>query len=350
LILFVTFGCQKTPAQSSTQATPATSPQAPPAATPATPAAGAGQPAVPADPAVKAVPAELPAVLARVNGEAIGRAEFEKAVKSAESSAGQQVPAERRDAIYRDLLDRLVIQHLLLQEVAARKISVADTEVDAQVARFRQQAQGEEEFKKALTARGLTLEDLRKEVRTQMAISRMLEAEVGPKIDITEADVKAFYDKNPNEFQQPESYRASHILLRVDPAATDVQKKEARTKIEGLLKQVRGGADFAELAKQHSQDGSAQSGGDLNFFQKGQMVPPFEQAVMALKPGQVSGVVETQFGLHIIKLTEKRAPRTVPLAEVSQRIGQFLLQQAQQQKSGEFIEALKARGKIEILI
>jgi peptidyl-prolyl cis-trans isomerase C len=178
----------------------------------------------------------------------------------------------------------------------------------------------------------------------------MVEQAVKPLIKIDESQVKDFYDKNPAQFQQPEGFRASHILVRVDANATDAQRKEARATIEAVQKQLQGGADFATVAKEKSQDGSASNGGDLNFFRKGQMVEPFQKAVEALKIGEISGIVETQFGYHIIKLTDKQPARTVPLAEVSTRIGQFLTMRAQQEKANEFVQGLKAKSKIEILI
>jgi peptidyl-prolyl cis-trans isomerase C len=169
-------------------------------------------------------------------------------------------------------------------------------------------------------------------------------------VNVQEGEIKDFYDKNPERFQQPEAVRASHILIRVEESANDEQKKAARAKADDLLKQLQTGADFAALAKQHSQDGTAPQGGDLNFFARGQMVPPFEQAAFALQPGQLSEVVETPFGYHIIKVTERRQPRTVPLTEAAPRIGQYLTMQQQQQKTDAFISALRAKSKVEILM
>ncbi len=342
---------QPAAAATAAAAAPGTTSQSPLAVPPA------GQPAVPGlpgqapgSPEVKPVPAQLPDVLARVNGEAIGKAEFERALKNLEARAGRAVPAERRDEILRGVLDQLVVFHVLMQETKARQIAVTEADLSARVGELQKQFPSEDEFKKALAARGMTLDDLKQETRQELALSRLVEAEVKPQIKVAEGDVKDFYDKNPDRFKQPEAVRASHILLRVEPSATAEQKQQARAKIDDLLEQVKAGGDFAALARQHSQDGSAPQGGDLNYFPRGQMVPPFEQAAFALQPGQVSDVVETQFGYHIIKVTDRRAPRTVPLAEAAPRIGQFLTMQQQQEKTQAFISQLKAKSRIEVLI
>jgi peptidyl-prolyl cis-trans isomerase C len=119
---------------------------------------------------------------------------------------------------------------------------------------------------------------------------------------------------------------------------------------QAVLKEARSGADFAELAKKHSADGSAQQGGDLNFFTRGQMVPPFDQAAFSMKPGEISDIVTTQFGYHIIKVTDRRAASTVPFEQVSARIKEFLAEQQKQKKADDFIQSLKQKAKIEVLV
>lgn len=317
-----------------------------------TPAAGApGAPGAagqqPAPPPVKPVPAVLPAVVARVNGIDIPSAELERAIRNLEANVGQQVPAERRSEIYRGILDQLIDQRLLELEAAARNIKATDAEIAAGIDQMKKQAPSAEAFAKALASRKLTEADLRAEARQRLSVDKLLTAEIEPKAAVTEADIADFYKKNPQFFMQPEAVRASHILLKAD---TPEAKTAAKAKAEDLLKQIKGGADFAALAKQHSNDGSAASGGDLGFFPRGQMVKPFEDAAFALKPGEVSNVVESEFGYHIIKSGEHRDARTVPLAEVSDRIAQALRQQKQQQLAQEFVQSLKTKAKVEILM
>ncbi len=145
--------------------------------------------------------------------------------------------------------------------------------------------------------------------------------------------------------------RASHILVLADEKADDATKKKARAQIEAINKRVKAGEDFAKLAQEHSQDGSAAQGGDLSFFERGKMVPPFEQAAFAMKPGEVSDIVTTQFGYHIIKVTDRRAASTVPLDEqLTERVRQFLTEQKKQEKAASFVASLKQKSKIEVLV
>ena len=289
-------------------------------------------------------------MLARVNGEAVTKVDFDRLIKNMELRANQAVPAERRDEVYRKALDQLVTYTVLSQETRARKVAVTDAEVDSGIQQMRGQFQTEEAFKKALESRGMTLDKLKADTRIDISINKMVEAEVSTQPPPTDAQVREFYDKNPDKFKQDEAVRASHILFRVEETADAATKKKAMDEAQSVLKQARSGADFAELAKKHSADGSAQQGGDLNFFTRGQMVPPFDQAAFAMKPGEISDIVTTQFGYHIIKVTERRPASTVPFEQVSGRIKEFLTEQQKQQKADAFIQSLKQKAKIEVLV
>jgi peptidyl-prolyl cis-trans isomerase C len=295
------------------------------------------------------VPAQLPNVLAHVNSENVTKADFDRLVRNIELSNGGPVPAERRDEIYRRVLEELVNYTLLKQEAKARNITVTDAEVETQVQTLRKSAGTEENFKKALADRKLTIERLKADARVEMSIAKMMNAQVTG-TEATDADVRDFYDKNPDRFKRGETVRASHILLRVDPAADDATKKETRAKIDAILKRAKGGEDFALLAQQNSQDGSAPQGGDLGYFPREKMVPAFADAAFALKTGEVSDVVTTQFGVHIIKVTDRKPAGTVPLDEVSPQVKQYLTEQKKQEQAKAFIEQVRQKAKIEVLI
>jgi peptidyl-prolyl cis-trans isomerase C len=342
--------CRKPPS-GSTKADATPSPQTP-AGTAGQPsqAAAAGQPGAAQAPAAKPMPAQLPAVLARVNGEAVTKVDFDRLVKNMEVGAHQSIPAERRDEVFRKALDQLVTYTVLMQETRARKVTVTDDEVESNIKQMRSQFPDEPAFKKALETRGMTLDKLKADTRIDISINKMVEGEVATQPTPSDAQVREFYDKNPDKFKQDEAVRASHILFRVDEKADAATKKKAMDEAQSVLKQARAGADFAELAKKHSADGSAQQGGDLNFFTKGQMVPQFDQAAFAMKPGQISDIVTTQFGYHIIKVTDHRPASTVPFEQVSGRIKDFLTEQQKQQKADAFIQSLKQKAKIEVLV
>jgi peptidyl-prolyl cis-trans isomerase C len=321
----------------------------------ATPAAAAPAPAAQQQPdaaaPAKPVPAQLPDVVARVNGETISKGDLDEAVKELEANAGQPVPAEQRDRVFRGMLDQLIGYRLLVQETKARKTAVPDTDVEARIAQIQKQFPTEEAFKQVLEQRSLTLQKLRDDVRDDLLVSKMLDAEIGSKVTVSPDQINTFYQQNPTRFQQGERVRASHILIRVPENADAAAKDQARAKANDLLKEVKAGKDFAALAKDNSQDpGSAVKGGDLGFFEHGQMVPPFDQAAFSLGAGQVSELVETQFGFHIIKVVEKQASRTVPIDDVRPQIQQFLENQNRQEQTRAFVDTLKAKGKVEIFI
>jgi peptidyl-prolyl cis-trans isomerase C len=297
------------------------------------------------------VPATLPDVVARVNGETITKAEFEKAVQAVESQNGAAVPPDQRDRVYRGVLDQIISFRLLIQETATRKLTLPESDLNARMAEVRGQFPTEEAFKQALAQQNMSPEQLRADARSEMLVTKMLQAEIESKVVVTPAQVQDYYQNNPDRFKQPERVRASHILLRLPEQADAAAKAAVRAKAQDVLTQVRAGKDFAALAKQYSEDpGSAPNGGDLNLFPRGQMVAPFDQAVFALPVGNVSDLVETQFGFHIIKLVEKQPERAVPLDEVRTQVQQFLENQARQEQTQSLIKALTARGKVEILI
>ena len=360
LALVLVGACNRQPAAASqttaaTTATPAAQP-APGAAQPAAQPAGAAQaPAAPgAQPGPetpKPVPAVLPQVLAKIGDQPVGRDELETAVKEAEARAGKTVPPTERDVVYRGLLDRVILFRLLSSEAKVRGVTVTPQEVTDRIAQIKQQFPSEAEFQKELAKRHTTLAQLQEEQRRDLLNAKTIEAEVAPRLAVTEQDLDAFYKGNPDQFKEQETVRASHILISAAKDAAPAAKQAARTEAEGVLKRAKAGEDFAALAKQYSKDpGSAAVGGDLNFFPKGQMVPAFDAAAFALKTGEISDLVETEFGFHIIKLTDKRAGRIVPLAEVKPRLEEFLKQRKQQELVQQYLLSLKAKYRVEVLI
>jgi peptidyl-prolyl cis-trans isomerase C len=341
---------QTASAQPGAPATGLAGAQAPgPAVAPGAPGSQApnGQPV---EAPAKPVPAVLPTIVAKVNGEAVQKWEVETALKQAEASAGGPVPADKRDAVVRSILDEVVTYHLLAQEARGRKLDVSDTDVDAEMLKIRQDFPTEDAYKQALLMQGVTVDQLRDVTRRGMQAKKIVDAEVTSKIAVQDAEVDAFYKQNIDRFKQGDTVHASHIYFKVAPDAQPSEKNQKRAAATEILKQLRGGADFAKVASENSDDGTAAKGGDLGFFGKGDLPPDFEKVAFSLKPGTMSGVVELQTGLHIIKVHERRGPRTAPLTEVRENVKEFLVNGQRQTKLDALLGQIKAKSKIEILV
>jgi peptidyl-prolyl cis-trans isomerase C len=202
-----------------------------------------------------------------------------------------------------------------------------------------------------MEARGQSFDEAKQRIKKGMGYQKLMDTQWAGKINVTEDDAKNYYSENKTKFETPEQVKASHILITPDandPNTDPNQAKvKAKAKAEDLLKQIKGGADFAELAKTNSGDTySAIQGGDLGFFGKGQMLPAFEKAAFALKPGQVSDIVETQYGYHIIKLTDHKDANTIPFEQAKDDIVKMLTQTKQADFAEKYIASLKADAKI----
>jgi len=299
---------------------------------------------------VVAAPAAVPfqGAVARVNGTAIDVLELRRARKVL--LRGQTVPAEQQAVLDKQAVEQLISAELLYQAAAKLEFKDLDKQIDAKVAQGKARFKDEQEFKKAIKDLEMDEKDLREYTRRDLLISRFVETTFVSKAAVSEAEIRAFYDKNPDKFKRDETVKASHILIGADSKASADDRKKAREKAEKLKKELTGGADFAALAKANSTDSSSQQGGDLGFFGKGQMVPPFEKAAFALKPGEISDVVETQFGYHIIKLTEKKPAETTDFKDVKVKIEEFLKGQKVNEAIQKYLTDTRKTAKIEILL
>ena len=285
----------------------------------------------------------------KVNGIVITRDKVDRASKIIAAQAGGgmnngAVAKPSEDVV----IDQIVSTELLYQ--AGEKLSIPDLDkqVATKMAEGKARFPDDKAYNNALKAADLTPKTLEAEIRKGIIINNLVSKEIVPKVTVTDEETKKFYDENKeNLFKRPEQIRASHILCGVDPKATKAEKEKAKAKAEKLLKEIKGGKDFAELAKSNSDCPSKEKGGDLGFFGKGQMVPAFETAAFALKPGEVSSVVETQFGYHIIKVTEKKAAGTTGFDEVKEQIKNYLKNIKVQKGVFDYISKLKDSAKIE---
>lgn len=286
--------------------------------------------------------------VAKVNGVLIDAVELRRAEKVL--LRGQTLPAEQQPLLEKQAVEQLVSAELLYQAAAKSDAKVLDKDLEAKLAQDKSRFKDEQEFEKTIKDLEMNEKDLREYVRRGLLISRFIDSAFVSKTTVSDAEVKAFYDENSDKFKRDESVKASHILIGVDGKASADEKSKAREKAEKLRKELKGGADFAALAKANSTCPSSQQGGDLGFFGKGQMVPSFEKAAFALKPGEISDVVETQFGYHIIKLTDRKPASVTALKDVKGKIEDYLKGQKVNEAIQKYLADARKTAKVEILL
>jgi parvulin-like peptidyl-prolyl isomerase len=313
------------------------------------PAAAPQPPAVPAE-APAAKPVALPDVVATVDGTEIKKDELEKAFKNllaARQMSADAIPAEQRMQGYRMILDELIIDKLIAKRSA--DTPVTDDEMKAQWERIKGNFGSEDELKKQVEAAGETLEKVKKGLHDRLAEEHWMDAQIKDKVNVTDAEAEDFYKKNPDEFKQPEQVRASHILVRVEKDAKPEVVTEKQKAAQAIADRVKKGEDFAKLAKELSEDPSAkQNSGDLDFFTKEQMVPEFSKAAFSMKKDQISDPVRSDFGFHVIKVTDHKDAETVTLEKAKPQLVAFLTRQKKQAEIQKVVADVRSKADVKI--
>lgn len=341
-----------------------------PAATPAVPAAATTSPAAAQPPAAQAAAAagtsasadgqeplleasQIPDVVARIDGEVVTRRDLVTRAGEARSALmerGFPQPAPTR-SFFRRVLDDIIGNRLLAGDLVAQGRGATPAEVDEQVQALRGQFPSEEEFDKALRARGFDREMLKRDLAEAITVRKWVEGSVVPAVTVDSAEVRKFYDENAQRMVEPERVHARHILIQVPRDATAEQKAEKRRQIEAIRERLADGADFAAVARETSEDkGTAQQGGELGWFPRGAMVPAFEQAAFGQQPKTLSGVVESPFGFHLIEVLEKQPQGLASFEKVQQRIEATIKQRRLEERVRSRINELAAQSKVEILL
>ena len=293
-----------------------------------------------------------PSYVAKVNETIITEAAFERELNMTKKQyeamgQGQQMFDARLDAIKKQVVEVMIDRELLYQESQKKKIVVKDSVVDEQFGQWKQHYAPGGNYAEILKETGYTEETLRGDLKKMTSIQELIETQFRPEVVVTDEDIKNFYDSHPDYFKQPEQIKASHILIKVGPDASPEEKEAARKKLEGIKKQLDDGADFATVAKENSDCPSNAKGGELGSFARGQMVKPFEEVAFSIEVNKVSDVVETQFGYHLILVTEKTPAKTITLEESKGNIEQHLIGQKLNEDVRAHVASLREKATIE---
>lgn len=309
-------------------------------------------------PAVKADDLFPPTVLAKGKGFEVNSKQLDEAFlnfRTASASRGQQPPPEeKRQEVEKKLLDRLIVVEVLKRKASDADKAKGKAAADKLLADFLKQAGSIEGFRRQVQAMGMTPESFTAQFTERAVVEEVVNREVRDTIPVTPQQVQKYYDENPKRFEQPETIRAAHILLATRDIATNQEltldkQKAQRDLIEALLKRARAGEDFGKLAKDFSQDpGSKERGGEY-VFPRGQMAMEFETAAFAMRPGQISDVVTTKFGYHIIKVLERNPAKKVEFEKVKDRIRENLQQEEADKRLPAYLEKVKKEAGVEIL-
>ena len=286
-----------------------------------------------------------------VNGEPISREKLQAQVDHLVNQRGLGSGGITQPQVYKriqqEVADQLIVQELLWQEAKRRDFIVEDNYVDARLQEMKSGFDREMDFLFRIQEGGFTEETFREDIRQQESVQRMISEGITSAISVSDEDVEHFYNTNIEQMQKPAEVHARHILITpVSTALADHQA--AKSEADALLAEIRDGADFVELATNRSQGPSAARGGDLGYFGPGQMVPAFEQAACALQPGEVSEVVQTQFGYHVIRVEDRRGGETAPIEETADQIREYLAQLALQNAVEVLVTRLREEGEVEI--
>jgi len=289
---------------------------------------------------------------ALVNGQPIPMSELETAVRNVVMQNGME--GENVNAFMAQfgprILDQLIDGELLFQAADKSDFKASQEDVDKAFAELSGRYEVAEEFQTEMATRGFTEASLKSNISKQLTIQKFVEGTVVTKAVVPEETIREAYDQNPQNFSTPEEVKASHILINSAEADPQEKKDEALKKAEEITAKAKAaGADFAELARTYSEGPSAPSGGDLGFFGTGRMVPAFEKAAFSLKVNEVSDPVLTQFGYHIIKVTDRKEGSTAPYEEVKEKLAQDLKNRMINELIAEKLSQLREEAKIELL-
>jgi parvulin-like peptidyl-prolyl isomerase len=292
-------------------------------------------------------------VVAIVNQEIITFSEVEKMSRSLQVEIQTEDRLERRERvqeIFRKVLEKLIEEKLIDQEAKKSGIKVTSKEVEGAIEEVRRRhAVDEGDFEKLLAAEGMTLEAFKKEIEKQILRTKLINWAVKVEPTAGEKELRDFYQKHIDRYRVNESYRISHILFSIPKDASLEQGREIWKRSQKVLERIKGGEDFGEMALRYSEDPSSRKDrGDMGYFKKGELLPALEREAVRLRVGEVSGVIRTEFGFHIIKLLDRKGDEPPPFEEVKEKVHADYYAGEIEKAYFQFLSKLKEKSVIEI--
>ena len=292
-------------------------------------------------------------IAATVNDEIITYLELNREyamVLKEEEKRGNVSPPEAKIKLKKDVLNSMVDRKLVNQKIKELNIVISEEEIRQSIEDIkRQNKMSQEALVSALISQGMNFEQYKLQMKEQLERLRLMSQEVKSKIQVSEREIKEYYEANKSLYSEDPTYRARHIFLKVDKKASNEEIKKIMAKAADVTLEARSESDFAALAKKYSDDpGAKNDGGDLGTFKKGEMLPEIESVVTSMKPGEISELVTTTAGFHIIKLEEKNEGKLKSFESVKASIDDLLYKKKSEERFKQGAEELRKGAAVDI--
>jgi len=285
-------------------------------------------------------------VVLTVNGDPVRSAEIRLILPNLAAQMAPEQGEPDREQLFEAAIEQVVNTKLLAQEARRREVTVDEEEMAGIMTQIEERSGGREALEAALGNAGVTFGDLEEAVGEGELAQRLVETSIRPGVAVTDGEVETFYTEHPEMFRSPEQVHARDILFTNQHGDSDDERSRAKESAETARKRALAGENFAELARELSQGPSAKDGGDLGFLSAGSMEPAFSAIAFALEPGEISEVVETKFGFHVIKVEERRDGGPRPLDEVREPLRNALLERKVTADTETLLDKLHSEAEI----
>jgi peptidyl-prolyl cis-trans isomerase C len=290
---------------------------------------------------------------ATVNGAPIDRGEFDQAVLKIQRTLlefGKPLTVNQVTAVQTDVLEGLIRREILYQESRKAGIRPDEKAVSEEIKALKGQFSREAEYKDELSRRNMTEETLRSRLERNSAVEQYIESRFASKVEVTDKEMLAYYESRLDLFKQPLQVRASHILIHMDSQWEAPRKQDARRKAEQIQQSLKKDGDFAILAREHSDGPTRTNGGDIGYIRAGQIEKQLETVIFSMKPGETSEIIETAYGFHLFKVTDRKPETILAYDSIKEELRRSLRIEKARQEADLFAKSLREKAVVEILL
>jgi peptidyl-prolyl cis-trans isomerase SurA len=292
-------------------------------------------------------------IVAVVNSDIIVLSELRVISRSYMQQMSEKFKVEAGDEQFREaerrILDQLIDEKLVNQEADRLTITISEREIDAAVKEMQSRNKlNDAQFTAALAEDGLTMQKYREQLKGQMKKVRLIDQEIKSRIQVPKEEIDAYYEKHAADFDAEPEVRIQQIRLLIPPESGEGEINRIRAQAESILSKIKGGEDFTALVGLYSQDPSASAGGDMGVFKRGELLPAIDEYAFSMKEGEVSPVIRTEGGFHIVKVLARREPSALSDEERRAEVKDVLFSQKAEESFKEWMAKLRKKAYIEV--